>query len=600
MTAGGEQADGGTTVPVPIAWFRSLTFWGGVRVELPPTGVVAFVGPNNVGKSTALLELQGYIRAERFEFNNVVGRVFIDGAMEIAEEPALSDWFDQFADAIQPDPIYRPDLFTYRNWSASVTQLRGRWLSLFREPTARHNLQQFLVSNGASAAFDGPTPNYYGTGDPMGGGSNRQFEQLFLDPGVEARISALSERVFGERVSLWRPGSRSVLHWGPLPVIDGLSPSEQRSVLATAPKVSEQGMGVQALLNLAITMELGAEPLVVLDEPEVHLHPPQAKAAGRFVGERGRRSQVFIATHSVEFLLGVVDAGVDVTVIRLDRSGARPYASVLSATGLRQSWNDVSVRYSGVLAGLMHRGVVLCEGESDCRYLEVALDHLNPSDEPHDLRFVHAGGKAGFPKLLAVLNAIAVPVVVVSDFDLLRDWTALKQIYELLGGDAQVIEADWRVTNDLLKSQGDPRSLVDIAREVSEALANLIDNDVEPGDKRVAADVGAIVKRQDGWSKAKDLGTLAVLGPTHIAVERLLGALKSVGLLPVPTGQLESFHPEVNTSLHGPRWVAHVLENELYKNLSADKADFVREIPGALGGGASTTGQSADATPDAD
>ena len=37
--------------------------------------------------------------------------------------------------------------------------------------------------------------------------------------------------------------------------------------------------------------------------------------------------------------------------------------------------------------------------------------------------------------------------------------------------------------------------------------------------------------------------------------------------------------------------MAHVLENELHKDLSADKADFVRAIPGALGGGAATAPQ---------
>ena len=130
----------------------------------------------------------------------------------------------------------------------------------------------------------------------------------------------------------------------------------------------------------------------------------------------------------------------------------------------------------------MHRGVVLCEvsptvGTSRCAGPPASRGRAaRPPVRP-------CRRNAGIAKLLAVLNAIAVPVVVVTDFDLLRDWATLKQIYELLGGDADAIKADWRATNDLLKSQRRPRSLEDIAREVSEAFTKFVDAEVGPGDK---------------------------------------------------------------------------------------------------------------------
>ena len=48
-------------VAIPSITFESLTFSDGTTIQLEPSDIVVFVGPNNAGKSKALRELQEYI-----------------------------------------------------------------------------------------------------------------------------------------------------------------------------------------------------------------------------------------------------------------------------------------------------------------------------------------------------------------------------------------------------------------------------------------------------------------------------------------------------------------------------------------------------------
>jgi ABC-type branched-subunit amino acid transport system ATPase component len=45
-------------------YLRSITFSGGQTVEVPRTGVLVLVGPNNVGKSAALREVNEHFSAQ--------------------------------------------------------------------------------------------------------------------------------------------------------------------------------------------------------------------------------------------------------------------------------------------------------------------------------------------------------------------------------------------------------------------------------------------------------------------------------------------------------------------------------------------------------
>jgi predicted ATP-dependent endonuclease of OLD family len=61
--------------------------------------------------------------------------------------------------------------------------------------------------------------------------------------------------------------------------------------------------------------------IMLIDEPEAFLHPPQARLLGKMLATHNPDSrQLFIATHSEDFLQGLLDADNEsVIVVRIDR-----------------------------------------------------------------------------------------------------------------------------------------------------------------------------------------------------------------------------------------------------------------------------------------
>lgn len=559
----------------PIIYFENLMFSSGTEVALASRGVVVIVGPNNVGKSTALGEVTGFVREQKFAHNGKLNQAFASGGMHVASEDEFRVWFEQFAESMPPDPVSQPNAKRYRNWNSQIVVDPATFHQRFQQAGTRGELQPFLCSNGMMASFEGPAPDVYGMATNVGS-DNKQFEKLYFDPISEAKIRKVSEEIFRVPVGLTRSGRTTALHYGQLPQLDNPPTDAQREALRLVPKVNEQGQGVTSLLNLAITLELGEEPVVVLDEPDAHLHPPQAKHAGRFVAERGKRSQVFIATHSIDFLLGILDKGVDTTIIRLDRRDGVQSVAILDKAELKKSWSDPVVRFSGALAGIMHRGVVLCEGDGDCRYFEVALDHLD-NGSPHDLRFVQSGGKAGCKKLVRVLRTLSVPTVVVTDFDLLRDWSELGALYEATGGDSGEIKADWTEVDKYVNSKVEKRTLAVVLGEF-DAVAKEIDS-AQTYTQAMREKLQESLKTQGGWTEAKEHGLTALKGEAATACAKLLKKLRTRGIHVLPFGELESFHRDAPAGIHGASWTTHVIEHGLYKLLVGEQAQFVRDIP---------------------
>lgn len=557
--------------PSDVLRFTKLQFNSGLELEISPTGIFVIIGPNNVGKSTLLGELSDWVNRGALTHNNRANIVLAAVEESVGDHASVVQWLEQFQSATIHD-VTQPQLRHFRNWGTSQQGNLERMASSVRSPAERAQLGGFLACRGPMATFEGDAPDYFQDTGSIGG-QNKQFDDLYKDQSVERRISQISQDVFGTPVTLSRLGRRSILHFGSLPEVGHVPTASEVEQVRAVPKVSEQGMGVTGFLSLAITLALGQEPIVLLDEPDAHLHPPQAYKAGKFVAERGARSQVFVVTHSLDFLHGIIDSGQNVTIVRLDRDETNTgRAAVLPAESLRSTWRDTAVRYSGALAGLMHRGVVLCEGDGDCRYYEVTLDYLTDGEPPHDLRFVHAGGKAGVKKLARALADMSVPVSCCFDFDFLRDWADIEALVTVLGGDPAGMKSDWKLVNEQLAQRQDTRTAQDVANEVSARLSD----PTARYNRDLAKAVTPVVKPQDGWSLAKVQGQAALGGEPFRAADRLLASLDAVGIHVLRLGELESLHREVQK--HGPAFVGEAIELQLFKQLSAEAKEFVKGL----------------------
>jgi predicted ATP-dependent endonuclease of OLD family len=66
--------------------------------------------------------------------------------------------------------------------------------------------------------------------------------------------------------------------------------------------VEMNGAGIREALRLILDNELGAPNLLLVEEPEVHLHPALEISMLRYLKEASEKCQIFVTTHSTNFL----------------------------------------------------------------------------------------------------------------------------------------------------------------------------------------------------------------------------------------------------------------------------------------------------------
>ena len=119
------------------------------------------------------------------------------------------------------------------------------------------------------------------------------------------------------------------------------NPQETFDQLSGYPLLDTQGDGIRSVLGMISAIVSVKKPVILLDEPEAFLHPPQALQLGEMISELVEPSQqIFIATHSADFLRGLLSSTRDAVIIHLDRIADITKANVLDSATLDQIVTD--------------------------------------------------------------------------------------------------------------------------------------------------------------------------------------------------------------------------------------------------------------------
>ena len=81
--------------------------------------------------------------------------------------------------------------------------------------------------------------------------------------------------------------------------------------------LAEEGMGIGQVLPIVVRcFKKVPDSLIVVEQPELHLHPAAHAAIARMIARTSRENQqkYVVETHSHNFLLGIQDAIVDKTI----------------------------------------------------------------------------------------------------------------------------------------------------------------------------------------------------------------------------------------------------------------------------------------------
>jgi hypothetical protein len=114
-----------------------------------------------------------------------------------------------------------------------------------------------------------------------------------------------------------------------------------------------------------------------------------------------RKGNVFASTHDSHFLMGCIEVGKPVNVVRLTYQDQVATVRLLEAGRLRTMMRDPLLRSTGVMDALFHQGAVVCEADGDRAFyrevyqrdfvppkaLEISLELLDANATEEDPTF---------------------------------------------------------------------------------------------------------------------------------------------------------------------------------------------------------------------
>ena len=184
-------------------------------------------------------------------------------------------------------------------------------------------------------------------------------------------------------------------------------------------KLDEQGDGLKSFVSTFLSLKYNNSDVLLLDEPEAFLHPPLARQLGEIIGEDSAGDKViFIATHSVEVLKGILSKNHDVNVIRITQTtpGVNDVA-ILDQSVLASILNDPLLRVSRVLEGIFCERVIITEAEADELVYQELAEKFFPQSGAF---FAHGQNKQTLATIAELYQKIGIEYDIITDFDVIR------------------------------------------------------------------------------------------------------------------------------------------------------------------------------------
>ncbi len=548
----------------PRLFVEKLVFNDGKEMQIGHSEIVIFTGANNAGKSQVLKDIDslGSNRSMKgivlsslvIEFYGDIGLKAQDFQQKDGCYRVLNTIFMQIEDFMnvwnRKDPLFVPYFMNILN-----TESR---LQASKNSTSFDALNQ-----------DPTTP----------------VQMLYVDDQLAEIISHLFHEAFNEHLIVNHLGGKTIpIHVGQPPIMEEGEDRVSKGYferLKALPVLQSQGDGMRSFAGILFDVFTTQKTITMIDEPEAFLHPPQARLLGRMlVKNKPNDRQLFISTHSEDFLKGLLDADSEnVRIVRIDRKGNINHIQELDNNGVKKLWNDSILRYSNILSGLFHSKVVICESDTDCRFYQAMLDSLYEGKDlvSPDILFTHCGGKERLKTVIPALKSLNVKTVVVTDIDVLNKEDTFMALCNQMDIEWDAVKGKWKTVFEYVKNQRAQLN-TDEAKKDIESILNAITTPQLSND-----DIEAIkekLKASTAWSKVKQVGKAFFNGSPYTDLDDLMRLCKEKGLFIVPVGELEYFYkPLASSSNHGSKWVNAVLRKDFVNDPELEEARrFVSDI----------------------
>jgi AAA domain, putative AbiEii toxin, Type IV TA system len=403
-----------------------------LSLTLQPS-VTIFVGPNNSGKSLLLKEIAIFCKTGAHGLHTqILDRL---DCFEVDQEKAETDFaamvravdngevihssctpvtIGGFKSQIQSFHYYigrtAPDtntnLFAQYHLGPSTLSIDGASRMFLLGPTQRGDLKMPTE----------PLSRMLTDNDKRKKWRDIVYDAFRLYPGIDASDGAALSVRFGKTPPVHeRSLEDDTLNW-------------MRSALPID-KVSD---GVKAFSGILLQLYSGDPEVIIIDEPEAFLHPSLARTLGKELATAANTQKkfVFASTHSADFLMGAIQSGATVNIVRLTWGDDTATARLLPNAELTQLMNDPMLRSVGVLSGLFSQNVIVTEADADRAFYQEVNERLLAAKDsraiPNAL-FLNADNHQTVPAIVAPLRKLGIPAAGVVDLDVIKaggkDWT---------------------------------------------------------------------------------------------------------------------------------------------------------------------------------
>lgn len=505
-----------------------------LELELAPLTV--FVGPNNGGKSLALREIEHYCRTGRSNANSV-------SVDRMTFTPFEEDEFDEL--------VGRLKTAAAPGERVSAGNVVIEMLAPGLSGRVRHELHyqqakqeagrsgcdrlDYIVQIVSALTMRLDASNRVALLEKTNIGDLKKvptnhLASLFQNDTVRAELRKIAYEAFGRYLVLdpTDPGHIEVRLSERAPENAAEERGWEDAAVAfhsAAQPIAECSDGVKAFCGILAVLMAGNPYVFLVDEPEAFLHPGLSRRLGQHVAQylgSGRR-RLFAATHSASFLMGCIQSGCPLNVVRLTYRDSVATARVLRAEQLRKLMRNPLLRSTGVLQGLFYESVVVTEADPDRAFYEEVNQRLLDKGDPRAIQnclFLNARNKQTVWEIVRPLRELGIPAVGVVDIDVLKE-----------GG---------RVWNKPMEGAFIPKSLRETLRQHRQSLLTCLEA------------TGKCMKREGG---------LGLLQPEDRQTgDALFDSLAKYGVFVVRGGELESWLKHLGCTDHGPRWLSQVFE----------------------------------------
>jgi hypothetical protein len=435
----------------------------------------------------------------------------------------LEAWTDQRRN---PGEVDHPD-HTYLKY--------GSWRSHIHVPSFRQSLQNpegningfaQLYAARQMLILDGPSR--IGLTAEQGRGNLKDpqntFARLLTDDSRRQSLREILFDAFGLYLGMdISEGAAIHLRYGQT------APPNERTVEDTtlewmnnARPINEWSDGMKAFTGMLLELRAGDPKIMVIDEPEAFLHPTLAYKLGREIAQTASQGdkQVFVSTHSSQFLMGAIQSGAKVNVVRLTYQQGSATARMLSNNDIRVMMQEPLLRSANALSGVFYEGVVVTEADADRAFYQELNERLLAEESgrgaPNTL-FLNANGKDSVNKIVGPLRALGIPVAAILDIDALNP------------------ETNFPV---LLEATNYPKPHDSIKLERAGVWSDLV---------------------SDGKKPKSDGGIARLNGDAKEKAENLFGRLNQYGLFVLTHGEVEHWLPGLEVP-RSKRWLRNIFE----------------------------------------